>query len=245
MIQLDFSRQSAYLNYMRKSIYIFLILSIIAVTSCSENSEEVTPSNIPTIISQKFQESYPDSKDVKWFNQKGLLEAEFEINGLDKAVVFNSEGVIVKTETEIETNRIPSRIAEYLAANYADNEVLEAEITEEGNSISYEVDLQGEDSDEEIELTFDDQGNFLSMVVEEDEEDEDDENEREISPSELPQIIKSAIASKYAGAEMVEADEVTQANGQITYDVELKLNGEIKEVMFDAKGEFLGVESDD
>ncbi len=71
------------------------------------------------------------------------------------------------------------------------------------------------------------------------------EHEREISISELPQIIKDNIADRYIGAELLEADEITQSNKSITYDVEIKHESLVTEVMYKADGTFIGVEAVD
>ncbi len=88
--------------------------------------------------------------------------------------------------------------------------------------------------------------NMISTVVYDiNGDDPDDEIEKEISPSDLPQSIKDDIMVRYPGAELLEADEITKEDGNITYDVEIKNNGVITEVMYDAAGNFLGIESDD
>ena len=76
-------------------------------------------------------------------------------------------------------------------------------------------------------------------------DDPDDEIEKEISPNELPQSIKDDIMVRYPGAELLEADEITKEDGSVTYDVEIKSNGVITELMYGADGNFLGIESDD
>ncbi len=71
-----------------------------------------------------------------------------------------------------------------------------------------------------------------------------DDKEREISPSELPDVIKMAIQNTYAGAEMLEADEVTRANGSIYYDVEIRHKDQRFELMYESDGTFLGIEEE-
>lgn len=87
---------------------------------------------------------------------------------------------------------------------------------------------------------------FISTVVYDvNGDDPDDEIEKEISPSELPQSIKDDIMVRYPGAELLEADEITKEDGSVTYDVEIKSSGVITELMYDADGNFLGIETDD
>lgn len=69
--------------------------------------------------------------------------------------------------------------------------------------------------------------------------------EKEIDPSSLPASIKEAIESKYPGSELIEADEITHADGKVTYDVEIKHDDSITELMYDAEANFLGIEADE
>lgn len=71
------------------------------------------------------------------------------------------------------------------------------------------------------------------------------ENEKEIKVSELPLVVRNSINEQYPGAELKEADEITQSDGSITYDVEIRHNNSDMEVMYDSNGQFLGTESDD
>jgi hypothetical protein len=74
---------------------------------------------------------------------------------------------------------------------------------------------------------------------------QEEESEIEIEVASLPQSIKDGIASRYAGAQLKEADKITQTDGSTTYDVEIVVNGEVIEVMYAADGGYLGEEEDD
>jgi len=73
---------------------------------------------------------------------------------------------------------------------------------------------------------------------------DDDENERQIAITELPKTVTEGIQAQFAGAELLEADEITQKNGSLTYDVGIKYSGSKMEVMYDAEGKYLGEEKD-
>ncbi len=74
---------------------------------------------------------------------------------------------------------------------------------------------------------------------------DEDENEREISVSELPKAVTESIQVQFAGAQLLEADEITQKDGSLTYDIEIKYNSKKMEVMYDKEGKYLGEEKDD
>lgn len=73
----------------------------------------------------------------------------------------------------------------------------------------------------------------------------EEENEREIAIESLPQAIKDKIARDYPEAKLIEADEISLENGKKSYDVEIKSNGKISELMYAEDGNFLGEEIDD
>lgn len=70
------------------------------------------------------------------------------------------------------------------------------------------------------------------------------EKEVEIAVDMLPEVIKSAIQATYAGAELLEADQITRPNGSIYYDVEIKHNDKVMELMYESDGNFLGIEEE-
>ncbi|MCF8303357.1 MAG: PepSY-like domain-containing protein [Bacteroidales bacterium] len=118
----------------------------------------------------------------------------------------------------------------YIAEFEVNGKEKEVVYDKDGNQIFTEIESEeGEDDDEEGENEHGD---------------DNDENEREIDPNELPQVIKSDIQNRYPDAKMLEADEITHPDGAITYDVEIKHNNQIIELMYDARGEFLGIEED-
>ncbi len=73
----------------------------------------------------------------------------------------------------------------------------------------------------------------------------EDENEIEIDPQTLSDAIKNDIQNRYAGAQLLEADEITRPDGSLTYDVEIQHQGQITELMYDAQANFLGLEVED
>lgn len=73
----------------------------------------------------------------------------------------------------------------------------------------------------------------------------EDEVEREIKISELPKAVVNAIEVQFSGAILKEADEITQPNGELTYDVEIEHKSSKMEVMYNSRGEYLGTESAD
>jgi uncharacterized membrane protein YkoI len=218
------------------------ILSVVAVVllAISCNVENIV--NVPDALKEKLSKEHPNSKDVEWEKEGDNYEAEFEEDGIEISIIYDSEGNLIAKEVEIEIKDLPEPITNYILENYIGYDIEEAEKIENNDGVYYEVEI--ENGDKEIELLFDSEGNFIEEEIENEEADEE-VNEKEINISDLPQIIKDSIQNKYPGSEIIEADEITNTDGSITYDIEIKYNDDVIEVMYDSKGNFLGIESDD
>jgi len=153
-------------------------------------------------------------------------------------------------EVKINAADLPGAILAYLEQNFQGYILEEAEREGSCEAVTFTIEIQL--NGEEMELVFDSSGRFVGL--EEDEENDDDEeeneedeeeNEREIDVSELSQVVVDAIATLYPESTLMEVDEITAADGSLSYDVEIQIGSEIIEVMFAADGTFLGMEDDD
>jgi len=73
---------------------------------------------------------------------------------------------------------------------------------------------------------------------------EEKEDSKEIPLSELPEVIKQDIASKYPGYKIKEA-EIKDSNGAITYEVEIKKFFKEIDLIYDSDGTLRGKEGKD
>lgn len=118
---------------------------------------------------------------------------------------------------------LPAAVKTYLDANYPGFKIDESEQETlcTGTSV-YEVELEGP-GDQEIELTFDTEGNLLFT-------------ETEIPASQLPSSVTGSISANYPGYSIEEAERLDLAGGGNQYEVELKKGSSHLEVLFAADG---------
>ena len=130
------------------------------------------------------------------------------------------------------TIELPASIQNYLHNNYAGYEIEESELDSlcTGASV-YEVELEGS-KDEEVELSFDTEGNLLFT-------------ETEISSGQLPAAVTAAVNTHYAGATIEEATRLDLAGGGNQYEVELKTGQTHLDVLFAADGTVICEEAGD
>lgn len=182
----------------------------------------------PTAIDDYIASNYPDLT---------IDEVELEEDGNfvvtlsdDTELRFDADGVFIEilpTEDEEEEDgeedeedgeevtEWPVAIDDYVANNYPDAEIDEVELNGDG---TYEVEL-----DNDTELLFDADGNFLEVIMEEDEDE---------AVTEWPTAIDEYVAANHPDTII---EEVELKDG--IYEVELSDGTELE---FDADGNFIG-----
>lgn len=151
-------------NFMNK-LFLFALL---ATSCCAANAQVVKEINVPATVKAKFISLYPDKPEVKWEKEKSNYEAAFEQNKMEVSVLFEENGTIVQTETEILVSALPKAVTDYITKNLAGKKINEAtKITDAKGKITYEAEVG------KVDYLFDENGKFISK--EEDNEDDEDD----------------------------------------------------------------------
>lgn len=134
--------------------------------------------------------------------------------------------VFATCKDEEQMIELSANIKNFIHTNYAGYEIEESEQDTLCNGTTvYEVELEGS-NDQEIELTFDTEGNLLFTEI-------------EISNSQLPLAVTGSISTKYPDFSTKEANRLDAADGSIRFEVELKKGPSNLEVLFAADGAFI------
>jgi DNA gyrase/topoisomerase IV subunit A len=121
------------------------------------NAQKVSDKEVPTVVKNTLQKSYPNAKEIKWEKEKANYEAEFEVNETDYSLLIDVSGNILETEID----ELPAKAKEYVSKNYAGQKIKEtAKITDSKGVVTYEAEIKGKD------LIFDSNGNFIKEVKE-------------------------------------------------------------------------------
>ena len=125
------------------------------------NAQKVSDKEVPTVVKNTLQKSYPSAKEIKWEKEKANYEAEFEVNETDYSLLIDVSGNILETEVEIKIDELPAKAKEYVSKNYAGQKIKEtAKITDSKGVVTYEAEIKGKD------LIFDSNGNFIKEEIE-------------------------------------------------------------------------------
>lgn len=146
-----------------------LVIAALAITlGCS--AQTVKEADVPAPVKAKFASLYPNMKAEEWEKEGLNYEAEFEQNKTETSVVFDANGNLISTETEIAVNSLPKNISDYFAKNKAGMKISEAsEITAADGTVTYEVEIKDGD------YLFDANGNFIRKTT----GDETEENDKD------------------------------------------------------------------
>lgn len=192
----------------------------------------VNTSSLPQNILDYITSTYP-GVTIREAEIEDNDNFEVELsNGLE--LIFDSEGNFLGIDDDedndfgdenIPLSEIPQNILDFIALNFPGIQIDEAEKENNGN---YEIELEND-----IELIFDANGNFLGQG--EDEDGNEDEDDTDINPEDLPQVILDYISENYPDNTIIEAEIEEDGNYEVT------LNNGV-EIEFDADGTFLNAE---
>ncbi len=128
-----------------------LIFAFISVSSSQAKSKKV---KAPAVVLNSLSENFNNIEDLKWELEKnGNYEAEFEIDGVEYSAEFDKNGKMIESEHEISTSDLPEAVTKNITSKYPDFELDEAELLESGEyGKAYEVKIEKEDGDLEIEI---------------------------------------------------------------------------------------------
>lgn len=136
-----------------KKLILFTIVGSFSTIGCAQKTNNET---IPDVVKQSFSKEYANAKEIKWEKEDDQFEVNFDLNGTDYSVLYDSKGSSLEVEVEIDQNKLPQNALDYLAKNYPGQKIKEsATITSADGTLSYEAEVKGQD------LFFDAEGNFI------------------------------------------------------------------------------------
>src|SRR5690606_29211703 len=91
----------------------FLIGSVVlAAFSTTTTAQDIPQSQVPSLVVNSFQKTFPKTFDAEWELQGELYEVEFETGllGTDHHAWYDKTGKLVKHKEEISKGRLPKKL---------------------------------------------------------------------------------------------------------------------------------------
>lgn len=134
-----------------------LIFVLFAITFCSNiNAQNLTESQVPEAVLNAFNTIYPDADNVEWEAEGAYFEGGIKINDMVTSVLFDANGSVIQTESQISESDLPEGATDYISKNLNNGQIDEAaKITDPSGKISYMAEVKGS------EYMFDQDGKLL------------------------------------------------------------------------------------
>lgn len=132
------------------------------------NAQTVKEAEVPEVVKKTQSQNFPKIKVEKWEKEGANFESEFHVNKIETSAIYEANGTLVATETEMKPSELPKEITDYVTKNMAGKKIKEAaKIIDAGGTISYEAEI------ENVDYIFDPNGTLLKKEVEDDKDDDD------------------------------------------------------------------------
>lgn len=132
--------------------------------------KELSKHQVPKAVIEAFEKAYPGVKVKEYEKEKHLgspaYEVEYEKNGVEYESVYNSDGVLLQKEEEIDSKALPEPVAQAVQKAHPKAKIKEVEklMRADDTVIGYEVEVKS--GGKKIELHLDTNGNALSTEKE-------------------------------------------------------------------------------
>lgn len=122
---------------------------------------------VPNEILRVFKDYYPDvlMSEVEWGWEvpAKIYEASFSNGEVEFEVEITVTGHLLLTEITMDVEDLPEHILEAVKEEFEGHTVEEVEMVQYSNGdLSYEIDLKSEETGEEFEVHFRDDGHFIT-----------------------------------------------------------------------------------
>lgn len=136
-------------------------ISIFGLSLTHISAQDIHQNEVPSVILNNFQKSFPKAADTDWEIKGNLYEVEFETGflGDDHKVLYSRDGKLVRHEEEISKGNLPKAVLASINKSFAGYRTDDLKKITEGRKAIYHVELKN--ISQEWKVVFDAQGRIL------------------------------------------------------------------------------------
>ncbi|MBW3524496.1 MULTISPECIES: PepSY-like domain-containing protein [unclassified Chryseobacterium] len=140
---------------------LILTISILGLSINNISAQDIRQSEVPSIILNNFQKTFPKASDIDWEIKGNLYEVEFETGflGDDHKVLYSRDGKLVRHEEEISKSGLPKAVLASIKRSFNGYRTDDIKKITEGGKVIYNVELKN--YSQEWKVVFDAQGKIL------------------------------------------------------------------------------------
>lgn len=140
---------------------LILTISILGLSITNISAQDIRQSEVPSVILNHFQKSFPKAADIDWEIKGNLYEVEFETGflGDDHKILYSRDGKLVRHEEEISKSNLPKTVLASIKRSFNGYRTNDIKKITEGGKVIYNVELKN--YSQEWKVVFDEQGRIL------------------------------------------------------------------------------------
>ncbi|OBW39515.1 hypothetical protein AB670_04125 [Chryseobacterium sp. MOF25P] len=144
---------------------LILTISILGLSFTNISAQDIHQSEVPSIILNSFQKTFPKASDIDWEIKGNLYEVEFETGflGDDHKVLYSRDGKLVRHEEKISKSNLPKTVLASIKRSFNGYRTDDIKKITEGGKVMYNVELKN--YSQEWKVVFDAQGKILQKIA--------------------------------------------------------------------------------
>lgn len=150
------------LNKMKR---VFLIGAFALLFINIASAQDISQSQVPSLVVNNFQQAFPKALDVEWELDGENYKVEFEtgVTGKDHNTWYDKTGKLLRHKEEISKSDLPQKVLTKINTEFKSYRVIDVNKITEGDKVTYTLKLNS--FTEEWKVAFDIEGNVLSKVA--------------------------------------------------------------------------------
>ncbi|MCO5235264.1 MAG: PepSY-like domain-containing protein [Chitinophagaceae bacterium] len=140
----------------------FLSALALLITFATVTGQDIPKRNVPSVILNNFQKSFPNAKDVEWEKKGDVYKVDFETGTFrnDHSAWYNAGGELIRHKQEISKKNLPRAVLAAIEKDYPGYRVNDVEKITEKNQVSYKMEVKS--LTEDWDIIYDASGKILS-----------------------------------------------------------------------------------
>ena len=126
-------------------------------------AQDLPSSEVPSIVINSFNRSFPQSSKVEWELKGEIYNAEFDVDWRDHEVWISKTGAILKHKKEVKKAELPTAISNVITRDYSTYRIDDIDQFEINKRFYYKVELKKHD--EEKKIIFDQKGKVSGITL--------------------------------------------------------------------------------
>jgi len=135
---------------MKKLAILAMTILAINFTSCSDDDDAVSMSEVPNEVTLAFETQFPEATDVDYETFNDQYEVDFDLNNVDYEALYDMDGTLVKYKYDILDTDVPQEILTAIINEYDDRPIDDAEILVIDGTNYYQIELDNTPTDDQI-----------------------------------------------------------------------------------------------